>query len=385
MPAMFVADGRSNATVFDQVRSPNALAKPITDRILVCGNCLKRPALQAKCEYSPNTAERSTRRPHIPNSLAAVEAIVPLSELGSEPVQHQHLEVLQTPDIVSSPRPHDRYLQGPAPPTLTDSRTDRNNCATNSGFSTSSHGTFTGQIRAVIDQRSGIIARPQSPSATPLVDVPIFPSPQDDTVLNNLADATECELPPRRQADDLVHTYWSLMHPLFPVLDRSRFMQSYDALFSGKTADIDERILLSTLNAIFAFGVQLHESTDRNRRERSSGKYFKRARALLQLALWEKGSIDLVQCLLLVGQYSQCTDQPHQTWMAVGSAVRTAQSLGLHLSEAWSTPGDESAALKRRVWQSCVTMDRYDDKHPMCHSKLILNLEQYVLLMGALQ
>lgn len=368
MHAIFVADGRSNATVFGQVCSRNALALPSADRGLVCGNCLKREALQAKCEYSPNTAERSTRRPHIPTPLAAVEAILPLSELGSEPVQHQQSRDLQTPDIVSSPQPHDRHLQGPSPPTLTDSRADCNSRATNSGFVSSSHGTFTGQIRAVIDQRSGGVARPQSPSAMPLVDVPIFPSPQDDTVLDSLPDATECELPPRRQADELVHTYWSLMHPLFPVLDRSRFMQSYDALFSGKTADMDERILLSTLNTIFAFGAQLHESTDRNRRERSSGKYFRRARALLQLAVWENGSIDLVQCLLLIGQYSQCTDQPHQTWMTVGSAVRTAQSLGLHLTEAWSTPGDESAALKRRVWQSCVIMDRYDDKYPMCHA-----------------
>jgi hypothetical protein len=162
-------------------------------------------------------------------------------------------------------------------------------------------------------------------------------------------------------------------------------MQSYNALFSGKTTDIDERILLSTLNAVFAFAVQLHESRDRSWRERLSGKYFQRARALLQLAVWEKGSIDLVQCLLLISQYLQCTNQPHQTWMTVGSAVRTAQSLGLHLTEVWSTPGDEGAALKRRVWQWCVIMDRYDDEHLMCHTKLMLDLEQYVLLMGDLQ
>ncbi|USP77947.1 glycoside hydrolase family 32 protein [Curvularia clavata] len=249
-------------------------------------------------------------------------------------------------------------------------------------FGNSSHSAFTNQIKAAIDLRSGAMSTPQSPSATPLVDVPIFPSPHGDNVLNSLADATEYELPPRRQADELVHTYWSVMHPLFPVPDRSRFMQSYNALFFGKTADIDERILLSTLNAMFAFAVQLHESTDRNGRERLSGKYFRRAQALLQLTVWEKGSIDLVQCLLLISQYLQCTNQPHQTWMTVGSAVRIAQSLGLHLTEVWSTPGDEGAALKRRVWQSCVIMDRYDEKHPICHTKLILDLEQYALLMG---
>jgi hypothetical protein len=347
--------------------------------MLVCGNCLKRPALRAKCGYSSNTAESSSSRLHTPNPLAAVETIFSLPELGSGLVQHQPLGDVLAPAPVSPSQPRNRYLPEPLPPTLPDSHTDYR--AINARFGSSSHSTFTGQIRAAIDLRSGGMARPQSPSATPLVDVPIFPSPHDDAVLSSLADATEYELPPRRQADDLVHTYWSLMHPLFPVLDWSRLMHSYDGLFSGKATDMDERILLSILNAIFAFAVQLHESTDRNLRERLSGKYFQRAHALLQLVVWEKASIDLVQCLLLISQYSQCTNQPHQTWMSVGSAVRTAQSLGLHLTEVQSTPGDEDAALRRRVWQSCIIMDRYV-KHPMSHTKLILSPDCYVLLMG---
>ena len=98
--------------------------------------------------------------------------------------------------------------------------------------------------------------------------------------------------------------------------------------------------------------------------------------------LRKEGSIDLVQCLLLMSQYLQCTNQPHQTWVTVGSAVRIAQSLSLHLTGVRSTPGDVSVAFKRRVWQSCVIMDRYDEKHPICRTKLILDLEQYALLMG---
>jgi hypothetical protein len=67
----------------------------------------------------------------------------------------------------------------------------------------------------------------------------------------------EYELPPRKQADLLVNAYWSLVHPLFPVLIRSRFMQSYDALFSGTTIDANERTIVSTLNAVLALSVQL--------------------------------------------------------------------------------------------------------------------------------
>ena len=143
--------------------------------MLVCGNCLKRPALRAKCGYSSNTAECSSPTLHTPNPLASVETNVPLSELESGPVQHQPLGDVLAPGIVSASQPHDRYLPEPLPPTMPDSHTDYN-YTSNAKIGSSSHSTFTGQIRAAIDLRSGGMARSQSPSATPLIDVPIFPS-----------------------------------------------------------------------------------------------------------------------------------------------------------------------------------------------------------------
>lgn len=197
-----------------------------------------------------------------------------------------------------------------------------------------------------------------------MVDISLFPSLQDDTVVDGLADRMEYELPARKQADFLVSAYWSLVYPLFPVLSKPRFIHSYNALFSGTTVDMNERILVSTLNTIFALSVQLQESLDPNQRERLSGKYFRRAHALLHVPVWETASIELIQCLLLMSQYLQCTNKPHQTWMVVGSAVRIAQSLGLHIPESWANYSHEKgAALKRRVWLSCIIMDRCEDSY----------------------
>lgn len=121
---------------------------------------------------------------------------------------------------------------------------------------------------------------------------------------------------------------------------------------------------MSTVNAVFALAVQSQESLDLSTRERLSGRYFGRAHGLLHLPIWETGSIELIQCLLLMSQYLQCTNKPHQTWMVAGAAVRIAQGLGLHSPELWSAPPqDDAAALKCRVWRACIIMDRYEDHH----------------------
>jgi hypothetical protein len=79
--------------------------------------------------------------------------------------------------------------------------------------------------------------------------------------------------------------------------------------------------------------------------------------------IWEPGSLELVQCLLLMGRYLQCTNNPHQTWMAVGSAVRIAQSLGLHLREVPSSnPPARDSRLRRHLWKWCVFMDSFASK-----------------------
>jgi hypothetical protein len=46
--------------------------------------------------------------------------------------------------------------------------------------------------------------------------------------------------------------------------------------------------------------------------------------------------------------------------MAVGSAVRIAQSLGLHFLEApSSSPPSYDSRLRRHLWKCCVFMDRF--------------------------
>lgn len=195
-----------------------------------------------------------------------------------------------------------------------------------------------------------------------MTDAPLFGSLPRRQVADGNSHHVENVLPQRKHADHLIDIYWRHIQPVEPFLEQERFYRSYQAMFAGGSLETDERIFVSTLNIVFALSTQLQECMRPEDREEASNTYFHRAWALLrpETIIWEFGSLELVQCLLLMARYLQCTNNPHQTWMAVGFAVRIAQSLGLHLPESLSSsdaPKSDSR-LRRQIWQCCVYMDR---------------------------
>lgn len=222
-------------------------------------------------------------------------------------------------------------------------------------FGRSSAGSFTAQIRKAIEAKIG-------------EDNQYFPSKDDAAAAQRLRAAPTADpvindahrvLPTRRQADHLLSLYWTKVDPLYPFLDRQKWEESYRGIFNGTSIEVEEHTFLATLNVIFALSSQLLESQTPEQRDESSSVYFNRAQVLLPLNTWDDGSIELVQYLLLTSQYLQSTDRPHQTWMTVGSAVRIAQGLGLHLCETSAHhPDANERELLRRIWYGCVLMDR---------------------------
>jgi hypothetical protein len=90
--------------------------------------------------------------------------------------------------------------------------------------------------------------------------------------------------------------YWRCLQPIEPFLDQERFSKSYEDLYAGTLDDcVDERILISTMNTVFALSTQLQEGT-REQRDDPSKTYFQRAWSLLrpESILWEPGSVELV-------------------------------------------------------------------------------------------
>ena len=229
-----------------------------------------------------------------------------------------------------------------------------------------SYSDFAAEVRSAIDTNSGLPSA-ESRCPIPLIDAPLFgegpffgslgPGHAKDRNLH-----ADYVLPARKSADNLVNLYWRHIEPIEPLLDRGRFFRSYQTLFDGTELDCDELIFVSTLNTVFALSTQLQETIEATQRDETSKKNFDRAWSLLrpEVIVWKPGSLELVQCLLLMSRYLQCTRNVHQTWMAVGSAVRIAQSLGLHVVDRTPfTSHDEDELLRRKVWQCCESTDRY--------------------------
>lgn len=217
-----------------------------------------------------------------------------------------------------------------------------------------------GEINAAVATRLGPPSEAR-PSLVATTDVPFFGAVLRDPSTGSSAQNGGHILPPRKEADHLLEIYWQYIHPLEPFVYKESFLRSYHHLFSGNLPKSDQEIFLSTLNAVFALSTQVQASVKPKVRDHTSETYFYRAWDLLrpERLIWEPGSLNIVQCLLLVSRYLQCTNNPHRTWIVVGLAVRMAQSLELDIAGPTSAEADkDDLDMRQHVWNCCVFMDR---------------------------
>jgi hypothetical protein len=225
----------------------------------------------------------------------------------------------------------------------------------------STHGQFAGEVAAAIDVRAGLVPAATS-NLVPFVDAPLFGGLNLHVPYNGLNSATE--LPPRAHADRLVCIYWQYVDPVEPVLSRERFLHGYEATYcrSGALLHAEHDVWLSILNVVFALAVQRQESIPPQQRDEEGNRFFQRAWVLLrpETILWKPGTLELVQCLMLMNRYLHCTSNQLKTWMTAGLAIRIAQSICCHLPEGSSAKNSSvDRQLKEQVWAGCVALDRY--------------------------
>ena len=226
-------------------------------------------------------------------------------------------------------------------------------------FGSSSAANFIKRVKTAINKKIGSLedfSQPQAATNEVELSKLIIHGPTRKLKSNHASDHV---LPLRKAADNLFAVYWKLVDPLYPFLDKPETMAAYSRIWTGEGNLDDESTFLCVLNAMFALCCQLSETILPEQREASADVFFERAKDLLDLDLWKDGSIQSIQCLLLMGQYLQSTNDPHRCWIVVGLAVRSAQAIGLHLpstSAQFRSPKDRQ--LARKVWHGCVLMDR---------------------------
>ncbi|KAM3471638.1 hypothetical protein MY8738_009230 [Beauveria namnaoensis] len=337
-----------------------------------CGNCSRKLDHRDKCHYgsdsnhsSPSGANAAsvTKRDKafdgdtIPPTSGPTASQAGTWQPPRGSLHPAHRPLAAKPSSTSSgfsqPQSSSKAREPGNSPTV-DSMTAIGDETTTEFFGSSSAGSFTAQIKAAIDARLG-----HSLNSYPV-------GSQGPRISQPPRSVSKCRhgpknvlLPTRRLADELMRTYWLYIDPLYPFLNKEDWQDRYARLFAGQPINTDESVFMASLNIVFALSTQLHEGQDATARNGTSQDYFQRAQDLVDVTTWDSGSLEVVQYLLITSQYLQSTNSPHQTWMVVGLAVRTAQSLGLHLAEtsAAKSPTVEQQR-HRKIWHGCVLMDR---------------------------
>ena len=219
-------------------------------------------------------------------------------------------------------------------------------------FGTSSAGAFMHLVKRMVEQR---LAGGQSESPdsyrTQTAGPRLVPNDGKRTRQHDYV------LPTRAKANGLMSVYWRYVHMLYPYLDKDQMQEDYEKLWTGTGSISDERSFMCLLNSMFALSSQLDSSIVPRERGRSAAVFYERARELLDLT--EKASVRSVISYLLLGQYFESTNEPQPCWIFVGFAIRTAQSLGLHLPGTSERVADtKTREMLRKVWHGCVMMDR---------------------------
>lgn len=224
-------------------------------------------------------------------------------------------------------------------------------------------------IALVSQVRQAASDQPVSLNAThrPPVDNP--PQANGEVEILHNQDFANFILPHRQQADEFLICYWEFVHPIFPLLDLQSFNATYEKLWVSSPRkglhgdELSETIFHATLNLVFALGCQYSKDVLPHRKSSYADELYRRSRKLVNFEILDALQLSLVQLFLLTGVYLQSTEHANRCWNVVGLAIRTAQGLGLNTEHNSNRNTQLSLEIRRRVWYSCISLDRY--AHPI--------------------
>ena len=183
-------------------------------------------------------------------------------------------------------------------------------------------------------------------------------------------------LPSRSLSDTLLANYWTRVHPLCPFLHRPTFEAAYATLWNppggehhlaqesdaglGNIVDAGptHQTFYCALNMMLALGTQFLDVSVSERKNITS-MFEQRTKNLLVVDMMDRGSVAVVQTVLLNGQYLQSTFCAQRCWNCIGVACRIAQGLGLHVDQTPAQKSSLGQEMRRRVWYACMMLDVY--------------------------
>lgn len=184
--------------------------------------------------------------------------------------------------------------------------------------------------------------------------------------------------PPKYIADRLIGTFFRRFHPCFPIIAKTTFVAQYRLFYSSKNAR-PKKQWLALLNIVFALA-ERHLSLVEEQHD--CLPFFSRSWRLCmdQMSLREHPNLQQVQIEALTAFYLLSSGEinrlvpppsvypsslfealhmmfPSRSWKVCGLAMRSAQTLGLHLRNDCRRVSPFSKEIRYRMWWSIYQLD----------------------------
>ncbi|EME44971.1 hypothetical protein DOTSEDRAFT_70874 [Dothistroma septosporum NZE10] len=170
------------------------------------------------------------------------------------------------------------------------------------------------------------------------------------------------KLPTRKVADHWLETFFDTIHVAHPVVSQQQFRLQYRKFCESLSTKDVSRTWSATFLSILALG-SYYDTFSRG----DSGDpcthegYFTYSQALTKSHDSEH-SRDYVCLLIVQCLYLLATVQTDKCWITLGTAIRIAQSLGLHVEDEATRQRPAQSQIehemRRRTWHSLYVLDR---------------------------
>lgn len=166
-------------------------------------------------------------------------------------------------------------------------------------------------------------------------------------------------IPPRSVADNYLRLYLETIHPYFQVVEEKQFTLQYDRFYMTGLPPEGGALWQAMLNLIFALGSLREKYLGYQTEDSDDIQFFVRARmlSLEPLNLLQLPERSHVQLTAMFTMYLLASNRINRAWLMIGTSVRYAQNLGLHLSNVDDHVEEFDKELQKRLWHSVLSME----------------------------
>ncbi|KAJ5133966.1 uncharacterized protein N7443_004411 [Penicillium atrosanguineum] len=192
-----------------------------------------------------------------------------------------------------------------------------------------------------------------------IVSASRLPSPSRKAGLEKQPQVNMFALPPQSETLDLIQRYFSNTGLLFPYIYPPVFLETYHQMARENLKKV-RRTWLGLLNMVLAMSAitAVPGGAKADTRIAESDVFYQRGLGLCGSEILRGTTLEVVQFLLLMGQYLQGTQKSVQAWTVHGLAVKAALQLGLQSKTASKSFSPLEQETRKRTWYGCVVLDR---------------------------